>query len=71
LAVRVAVGIVVAGVRVVVGVVAGVGFEVVDEVEVGGGFAPREPGPGGDPAATDVVGALRGAEVWGSTPRVR
>jgi hypothetical protein len=65
LAVRVAVGIVVAG------VVAGVDFEVVDEVEVGGGFAPREPGPGGDPAATDVVGALRGAEVGGSTPRVR
>jgi hypothetical protein len=65
LAVRVAVGIVVAG------VVAGVDFEVVDEVEVGGGFAPREPGPGGDPAATDVVGALRGAEVAGSTPRVR
>jgi hypothetical protein len=65
LAVRVAVGIVVAG------VVAGVDFEVVDEVEVGGGFAPREPGPGGDPAATDVVGALRGGEVAGSTPRVR
>jgi hypothetical protein len=59
-----------AGVGVLAGVVVGAAAD--DEVVEGdGGLESGDEGPGGDPAATELVGELRGVEVAGSTPMVR